>query len=476
MEADLRVPPAKRPRLDDSQHSLPRRSMTDCVLRASKELLASLNVNEILNAMITPVLTFLEPHETEKLELLLDNETPSQRVIRRLLNYIKGREGEDRDDACRKFVACIVQTTEEERGHRDLEKIYRSKLPADEWLFIEDLLREVNESPMPSPYRTPHPQTPVARIIRARKTPEHPVPFVELQGQLAEKDGFATIEQDLWWSFSNGEYGTLEQTVLGVQGDRAFRVEIDCQIVAMWFNSLIIMHRDGGYSGAIKELTDALVLCKRDDCINRMILEGRIYQRMTQNYLMLGEKKLAMKTFELAKDSLQMVGRGYDKANMFCREAKIMSAVEPHRREDIEGMYNHALCALEKDDPYFLASFPSVTLSKAAFYLGVSFGSKANDGCTLPDVCPSDIAKAEETLKTIIEKEHILLEMRQCEYSFLCAELCRRKGDKEKARELFSALLSKSGSSKVKNILSLAEQRLQVLEHSTKIADSTVQS
>ena len=466
MDADLRVPPAKRPRLDESQHSLPEHSITDCVLRAGKELLTSLNVNEILNAMITPVLTFLDPHETDKLEQLLDNETPSKRVIRQLLNFIKGREGEERDVACRMFVACIVQTTDEERGHRDLEKIYRSKLPAHEWRFIEDLLREVNDSPMPSPYRTPHPQTPVARIIRARGTPERPVPFIELEGQLAEKDGFATIEQDLWWSFSNGEYGTLEQTVLGVQGDRAFKVEIDCQIVAMWFNSLIIMHKYGEYSGAIKELTDALVLCKRDDCVNKTILEGRIYQRMTQNYLMMGLKEMAMKMFEMAKDSLQMVGRGYDKANMFCREAKIMSAVEPHRREDIEGMYDKALCALEKDDAFFLASFPSVTLSKAGFYLGVSFGSKANDGCALPHVCPSDIAKAEETLKTIVEKEHILLEMRQFEYGFLCAELCRLKGEVEKARELFSALTAKPGSSKVKNILSLAEQRLQILEHS----------
>ena len=461
MDADVRVPPAKRPRLEEPQNSPPQRSIIDCVLRPSNELLSSLNVNEILNAMISPVLSFLELHEKEKLEQLLENETPSRRITRRLLNFIIGRQGEARDGACRRFVACIVQTMEEERGHKDLKKIYRSKLPEHEWRFIEDLLREVNDSPMPSPYRTPLPRTLNARDIRARETPERPIPFIELQGQLAEKDGFATIERDLWLCFSNGEYSKLEHTVLGVQRDRSFRT--DCQIVAMWFNSLIIMHRDGGYLDAIRELSEALLLCKRDNCVNRTILEGRIYQRMTQNYLMNGLQDLAMKTFELAKDRLQMVGRGYDKANMFCREAKIMSALEPHRRAEIEDTYNRALRALEKDDPYFLASFPSVTLSKAGFYLGVSFGSKVNDGSTLPDVRPSDIAKAEETLKTIVEGEHILLEMRRFEYSFLCAELCRLQGEVEKAREQFAALTTKPGSSKVKNIVSLAEQRLQNL-------------
>ena len=248
-----------------------------------------------------------------------------------------------------------------------------------------------------------------------------------------------------------------------MQADSDFRAEVDCQIVAMWFNSLILMHRDGGYSSAIKELIEALALCEQDDCINRTILEGRIYQRMAQNYLMMGIKDLAMKHFELAKDRLQMVGRGYDKANMFCREAKVMSAMEPHRRGEIESAYDRALCALEKDDPYFLASFPSVTLSKAAFYLQVSFGSKASGGHCLPDIHPTCIAKAQQTLDTIDEKEHILLEMRRFEYNFLRGELCRLQGKEAEARDMFTALTRTPGSTKVKNILSLAEQRLQRL-------------
>ena len=102
----------------------------------------------------------------------------------------------------------------------------------------------------------------------------------------------------------------------------------------------------------------------------------------------------------MAKEELQFVGRGYDKTNMFCREAKVLSATELHRRNEIEKVYELALSTLEKDDPYFLASFPSVTLSKAAFHLHVAFGSKQNEKVLnyLHVVRSDDITKARETV------------------------------------------------------------------------------
>ena len=456
VDVDIMPPQAKRPRLE-ADH--PHHSVGDCVLRRTDSLLKWLNLCEIQKYMNNPILSFLMPDEERELYNLQDKGESDERVIGRLLYFLRVK-GAERDHACRQFVACIVHTAEEERGHKELKKIFCAKLPNDEWTFIEDLLREINESPLPSPYRTPQPHSHKVPITHT-ESPGRPVPLIELQGQLAEKNGFGTIEWDLWQCFSKGDYDSLEKTVLGIRGDQTFKEEVDCQVVAMWFNSLIIMHRDGGYSGAIKELNDALLLCDEENCVNKTILQGRIYQRMTQNYLMMNLKELAEKTFELAKEKLQMVERGYDKVNMFCRKAKIMSAHEPHKREEIEQTYDLALRALEPEDPYFLASFPSVTLSKAGFYMKVSFGSKASGGSTLPDVCPADIAKAEETLKTIDEKEHILLEMRRFEHNFLCAELCRLKGEQKKARELFTAITSTPGSKKVKNILSLAEQRLQ---------------
>lgn len=462
MDVDIMPPQPKRLRLEADQ---PQPSVADCVLRRTYQLLEWLDLHEIQKHMKHTTLTFLTQDEERELYNLQDNHEPRERVIDRLLYFLKAK-GDDRDHVCRQFVACIVYTAEKTRAHQDLKKIFRAKLPYHEWNLIEDLLRDINESPLPSPYRTPKPQSrDVLNSVREHhdsvESPGRPFPLIPLQGQLAEKNEFATIEWDLWQSFSKGDYDTLEKTVLGIRGDQTFKEEVDCQIVAMWFNSLIIMHRDGEYSGAIKELTDALLLCDKKNCVNQTILQGRIYQRMTQNYLMMNLKDLAEKTFELAKERLQMVERGYDKVNMFCRKAKIMSAHEPHKRKEIEDTYDLALRALEPDDPYFLASFPSVTLSKAGFYLKVSFGSKGSGGSSLPEVYPADIAKAEETLQTIDEKEHILLEMRRFEHKFLCAELCRLKGEQEKARELFTDITSTSGSEKVKNILSLAKQRLQ---------------
>lgn len=464
----MAVPPPKRPRMDlekQSQSQTLSKSVSECVLRRNKELLNNLNMDEVLNAMVNPDLTFLLPEETEKLQILEEHSQRSEKNIRIMLNFIKHRqEQEARDDACRKLVACIIQS-KNHRGHEELNKIFHFKLPPEEWMHIQCLLSVVDDSPMPSPYRTPQPpKTPsLTSEIVHKLNPERPVAFIQLQGQLGERDGFETIERDLWHSFSIGDYCKLDDTVKGVQSDRTFKVEVDCQIVAKWFNSLIIMHRDGDYTMAIKELLDALVMCTKENCINVTILEGRIQQRIAQNYLMLGRKDEAMSHFALAKDRLQMVGRGYDKANMFCREAKIMSALEPEKRDEIEDTYDRALSVLEKDDAYFLASFPSITMSKAGFYLRVSFGSKASREESLPDVFPSDIAKAEQTLNTINEHEHIHLEMRQFEYNFLRAELCRLQGRMRESREMFTVLLDTPGSSKVSNILSLARQRLQKL-------------
>ena len=201
MESNVMAPPpAKRPCREEEPPppGRPQRSIAECVFRRGKELLENLNVNEVLNASITPVLTFLTPYQVEVLEGLQETKEPMGRVVRKLLNYIKALQGDDRNDACRKLVACIVHTANEERGHRELEKIFRAKLFSCEWGLVERLLREINESPMPSPYRTPRPKgsqdmTALAQV-GTTESPERPVQFITLQGELGDQDGFACLE------------------------------------------------------------------------------------------------------------------------------------------------------------------------------------------------------------------------------------------------------------------------------------------
>ena len=433
----------------------------EAVLKRKKQLREYLNVSEILDCNNSIQLTFLEDDEADKLYGCLERHEGECRVVSRLLFFLKAKKGREGEDASRRFVASIVASSEQHRGHKDLVKIFQAKLPKEEWRMILRLVDQDRDSPLPSPYLTPKTTPQQVFPRQSGLLPERPMPLINLQGPLAKDEGFVVIERDLWKFFNTGDYERLGLTVAGVQRDGT--MEVDCQIVAMWFNSLILMHRDGDNPSAIAMLVRALDMCQWDECTNWMILEGRIYQRMAQVYLMMGQKDLASRHFELAKEKLACVARGYDRTNMFCREAKILSATEPHRRARIEETYECALCTLEKDDPYFLASFPSVTLSKAAFHLQVAFGSKANRGAGLPEVGSEDIKKAVDTLKTIDEKEHICLEMRRFEYDFLQAELYRLQGDREEARKRFLRLTRTRGSEKVKNIISLAQQRLEHL-------------
>ncbi len=273
------------------------------------------------------------------------------------------------------------------------------------------------------------------------------------------EESFINMDSKLWLSFSKGCYNDLEELVRRILEEQE-SFDSDCQVVAKWFQSLIMMHRHVKYADAIKKLDSALTLA--NSCVNKTILVGRILQRKAQIYLMIGEKKKGADSFKEAKEHLQFVGRGYDKTNMYCREAKMLSATEPHRRDDIEKVYGDALSSLEKDDPYFLASYPSVTLSKAAFHLHFAFGSKPTDKDKLPSVPSADINKAKETLSGFNEEEHILIDMRQLEYDLIQAELCRLEGKEENAKKMFTLVAKKRETG---NIVAIAKHRLKWMSH-----------
>lgn len=451
-DVDTCGPPPKRAKLQ-------RRSVSEKVLRLREPIRNYLNVPELISQTLhSDDIDFLKDREEHNIIWkLCDEGRPSRYLSDRVLSFIKIRETEsERDDAARKFVACVVKANEH-RGHLDLTKIFLKKLGKEEWCKIQDILERVCDSPLGSPYVTPQ---------HSPLSPEKPVPLITLQGQVTEQE-FVKIERELWDNFSTGKYDAVDCLVEVVQrkcvSDRMV-YNVDCEIVAMWFQSLVLMHRDKKYKGAIQLLKDAEGMSQGSD--NEKILKGRIYQRMAQIYLMMQDQINATVYFKKAKDELQFVGRGYDKTNMYCREAKVLSATEPHRRDDIEKVYEKALTTLQKDDPYFLASYPSVTLSKAAFHLHVAFGSKTCVTGHPSAVSTEDITKARETLKGFREDEHILIDMRRNEYDFLQAELCRLEGKSEEAKRRFTGI-TKTGASIVKNVFFLATHRLSFMNKTT---------
>lgn len=82
------------------------------------------------------------------------------------------------------------------------------------------------------------------------------------------------MDRKLWLSFSRGSYDDLECLIRTVQDGK---YDLDCKVVALWFESLIMMHRHAEYDDAIGMLDSALDLSR--NCVNETILVGRILQR-----------------------------------------------------------------------------------------------------------------------------------------------------------------------------------------------------
>ena len=150
---------------------------------------------------------------------------------------------------------------------------------------------------------------------------------------------------------------------------------------------------------------------------------------------------------------------------MWCCEAKVMSATEPERKEEIEKIFQCAFGSLESDEPHFLSSYLSLVLSKAAFHLRFAFGAKPS-GTELPPVSYENVQKAREILvgchKMLASfgvKKDMLIDARRLEYDSVEAELCRLEGKEEEARSRFSVLAQATGS----NLAAIAEHRLGVM-------------
>ena len=343
----------------------------------------------------------------------------------------------DRDcpETARKFIACLLEE-KEHRGHRYVAEQLMKRIPPSEAEKIQALIDDRNP------------------------VPRNPVQLVEPQGSLRSRH-FVALDREMWFRFNVGEYDKLSELTAAIR--RRPRYTNDHKVVAMWFDSLISMHRDGNHASSISNhLLPALELCR--DSENRLILEGRIYQRMSQLYLVLGLKELADRSIAQAECCLHLVARGYEQVNMLCRRAKLLSATaDADKRNVVEELYVRALAAINDDDPFIMASRPSIILSTAAFYLHMSFGAKPNPTDPPPHIPEADIVKAKAVLARLPHSE-VVLEMRKCELKVLKAELLRLEGDKQEAMELFTKASDDAQASKLGNIEAIAKHRIRTMQ------------
>lgn len=343
----------------------------------------------------------------------------------------------DRDcpDSARKFIACLLKE-KEHRGHSYLAELLMRKAPSAEIKKIQAILVCRN---------------PITRNDRW---------LMEPQGSLRSR-GFVALDRKLWSYFNASEYTKLSKLTADMK--RHQRSTNDLTIVAMWFDSLISMHKDGDHAASIsKHLLPALELCRNAE--NRLILEGRIYQRMGQLYLVQGLQELAVRCIEQADSYLQFVSRGYEKVNMLCRRAKLLSATHTDQRDMIEDLYIKALAAINEDDPFISASRPSIIMSTAAFYLRISFGSKPSAMDLPPYVPKTDIAKAKAILARLPDNE-VVHEMRKCELKILTAELSRLEGAPQQVLlHHFGEVLCDAQKLNLYNLVAIAKHRIQSVE------------
>ena len=153
---------------------------------------------------------------------------------------------------------------------------------------------------------------------------------------------------------------------------------------------------------------------------------------------------------------------------LLLRKAKILSAISPHDKQVVEMMYASALDCISDDDPFAFSCRPSLYLSKAAFHLGISFGSKPSTtvepATTIP---PDDIRKARETVSALSRDcDNVqMIIIRQCEQSLVHAELLRLEGNLCDALKEFEAVKQKSTQKSLDNLVSIAEHRVKFIEH-----------
>ena len=238
--------------------------------------------------------------------------------------------------------------------------------------------------------------------------------------------------------------------------------------MGMWFESMncVFIHECKDHEKCVAELLKpALEKCKHPNLTNRNILEGRIYLRMSQVFLTKGQKVTATEYSEKAKELL-LFTRGYDRAKLFLREAKVFSALSPNPRKEVEKLYQFAL---DNFDDHHACCRPTAHLSLAAFYLHISFGSKLVLEAPAPTVDDEDISKAKAQLEAV--RGVFLPSMRLCEQSLLQAELYRLEGKLDDAIQAFEKTRGMCLDTKLYNLVSVIDHRSQLAKEQKEKSD-----
>ena len=404
------------------------KTLKTLVLKHSTQIQQCLNFTALLPMLTNPQISFLTQDE---LTFVTKPHTDIQKA-NNLLQILTQKP----ISATRKFLVCLW-LAREHLGHEDLFCMLWPSLPKTELALIVDMCQQ-------SQYASSvHPETPPA--------------FTKPQGDLT-RHSFRKVEGVLWDYFGKCEYQKLAK----VTNRLSTSPSQEWSIVGKWFNAIncVFVHRCKDHKYCIENVLEpALQQCQHQSVLNRNILEGRIRLRLAQVYLMTGNKLKAIENSEKARQLLSLTC-GYDVAKLLLREAKVMSATQPHRRVEIESMY---LAALHNFDDAHTCCKPTAHLSLAAFYLNISFGSKPKPESAIPVPSEDNIRKAKGQLEALDGLGLLLPSMRQCERNLLLAELLRLEGKLQEAYFAYSETVVESHKAGLENLVAIAEHQCKMI-------------
>ena len=418
----------KRELQDFSLCSTMKDTIKDVTLRHSFQIQRSLNFTELLPALVHPDLQFLDIQELEHLQKQVTDAQKANELL--LFLAIKSSMS-----AC-KFLAGLW-LTREHRGHEDVFCNIFPHVPEE---CLKTLIHLCKCIPSSSP----------------RKLPK----LIEVQGDLTE-DKFLTVQSCLWDYFGKGKYSQIAQVTSELRSSPS----IEWAIVGMWFESLncALIHQCVDHQQCVQQLlVPALKHCKLPQVVNGNILEGRIYLRMAQVFLTRGEIATATEYSERAKELLSLT-RGYDRAKLFLREAKVFSALSLVPRREVQMLYEYALDNFDEDHA---CCRPTAHLSLAAFLLHISFASKPDTESQSYPVCDEDMEKAKAHLEAV--DGVFLPSLRLCEQKILQAELLRLEGNLGDAISAFGSAKQMCLEAELHNLFTIAEHRLELTKLNVK--------
>lgn len=448
----------------NSRHCL---TLKEAVFNHSKSIHSYLSVQHLIAELTNTKLEFLSPNELSKLYGV----PGEQNRAGQLLLYLKTQGS---NNALRKFVASLV-LEKDHRGHQYICHAILKDMPKPERRRIFKTVKQVlsskdysNEEDIIQTCSKIYSEA--EEVFNSDNQLENQIDsdLEDYQQFLPRPPGLITlvdclegrrfdrVDRKLWNYFSTGQYDHLQTLTTRLQ----LQPSLDKKIIGMWFESLIFMHRDGNNDDCLTRiLFPALELCS--NAKNSTILRGRVLQRIAQVFLVSGKKTEAQKHLEWAEQELQFVGKCYETVNMHCRRAKILSTT-CENRQTIEEEYSVALNAFTDDDPFALASRPSLILSKTAFHLHISFGARPSLNQTEPVVGADDLMKAEATLSGLSD-EMLFLDMRRSEKKLIEAELQRLNGNESSSMESFKSIVKETTDKNFQNLKAIAENRLHLM-------------